>query len=877
MIGRIHMSKKVLIIGGVAGGATAAARLRRLDESLQIIVFERGEYISYANCGLPYHVGDVIKDREALLLQTPEGMKAKYNIEVRVSNEVISIDRENKKIQVKKVRTGETYEELYDILLIATGSSPLKPPIPGIDGPGIFSLWTVPDTDRIKNYITQKKPKRAAVIGGGFIGLEMAENLHAAGCDVTVVEMMDQVMAPLDFEMAQLLHENMKLNKVRLELGNGVKQFDQADGVTTITLQNGAAVEADIVILSIGIKPNSGLAKDAGLAVNARGGVIVDEYLRTSDPSIYAVGDVIEVEEFIFKEKTMIPLAGPANKQGRICADNIAIDAGVRKGELQKYNGTQGTSIAKVFDLSAGATGVNEKTLKRKGMVENQDYFTVLINQKSHAGYYPGATPLTLKMLFGRDGKIFGAQVIGQEGVDKRVDVIATAIRLGATIHDLKELELAYAPPYSSAKDPVNMLGFVAENLLNGTAAFTGWNEIDQLEESGKEDYIVLDVTEEMERMAFQIPGSCHIPLGQLRTRMNELDQSKLVIPYCAIGVRSYNAARTLMQNGYEKVKVFPGGTSFYKSVYHDRYQPVTSQTQGSMAGSSPLQGGADAPKHTAIDPDKIVAKQTIDCSGLQCPGPIMRVFHTIKEMNDGEILQVSATDMGFARDIEAWCRRMGNTLLKAERSGKESIVYIQKGLGAAHVSEGETGAPIVPGKATGSGSGNPLSGGHHSVGASALPQGKTLIVFSGDLDKVLASFIIANGAAAMGRPVTMFFTFWGLNALRKQDKQSIKKPFIDKMFGAMMPRGTKKLKLSKMNMGGMGTAMMKKVMNDKNIDSLEGLMKQAMFNGVKLVACTMSMDVMGITKEELIDGIEYAGVAAYLGDAEESNVNLFV
>ncbi|MDF3000754.1 MAG: pyridine nucleotide-disulfide oxidoreductase [Bacillota bacterium] len=861
------MSKKVLIIGGVAGGATAAARLRRLDESLQIIIFERGEYISYANCGLPYHVGDVIKDREALLLQTPEGMKAKYNIDVRVSNEVIFIDRENKKIQVKKVRTGETYEESFDILLIATGSSPLKPPIPGIDGPGIFSLWTVPDTDRIKNYITQTKPKRAAVIGGGFIGLEMAENLHAAGCDVTVVEMMDQVMAPLDFEMAQLIHENMKLNKVRLELENGVKQFDHADGVTAITLQNGAVVEADIVILSIGIKPNSGLAKDAGLALNAKGGVIVDEYLRTSDPSIYAVGDVIEVEEFIFKEKTMIPLAGPANKQGRICADNIAIDAGVRAGELQKYKGTQGTSIAKVFDLSAGATGVNEKALKRRGMVENQDYFTVLINQKSHAGYYPGATPLTLKMLFGKDGKIFGAQVIGQEGVDKRVDVIATAIRLGATVHDLKELELAYAPPYSSAKDPVNMLGFVAENLLNGTAAFTGWNEIDQLEESSKEDYVILDVTEEMERIAFQIPGSCHIPLGQLRKRMHELDQSKLIIPYCAIGVRSYNAARTLMQNGFEKVKVFPGGTNFYKSVYHDRYQPVSAQAQGD----------ADAPDHTAIDPDKIVAKQTIDCSGLQCPGPIMRVFHTIKEMNDGEILQVSATDMGFARDIEAWCRRMGNTLLKAERSGKESIVFIQKGLGAAHVSEGETGAPIVPGKATGTGGGNPLSGGHHAAGAAALPQGKTLIVFSGDLDKVLASFIIANGAAAMGRPVTMFFTFWGLNALRKQENQGIKKPFIDKMFGAMMPRGTKKLKLSKMNMGGMGTAMMKKVMNDKNIDSLESLMKQAMFNGVKLVACTMSMDVMGITKEELIDGIEYAGVAAYLGDAEESNVNLFV
>lgn len=887
------MSKKVLIIGGVAGGATAAARLRRLDESLEIIIFERGEYISYANCGLPYHVGDVIKDREALLLQTPEGMKAKYNIEVRVSNEVMAIDRENKKIQVKKVRTGDTYEENYDILLIATGSSPLKPPIPGIDGPGIFSLWTVPDTDRIKNYIAQKKPKRAAVIGGGFIGLEMAENLHAAGCDVTVVEMMDQVMAPLDFEMAQLIHENMRLNNVRLELGNGVKQFDHTDGVTAITLQNGAVVEADIVILSIGIKPNSSLAKDAGLVLNARGGVVVDEYLRTSDPSIYAVGDVIEVEEFIFKDRTMIPLAGPANKQGRICADNIAIDAGVRKGSLQKYRGTQGTSIAKVFDLSAGATGVNEKALKRRGMQVDQDYFTVLINQKSHAGYYPGATPLTLKMLFGTDGKIFGAQVIGQEGVDKRIDVIATAIRLGATIYDLKELELAYAPPYSSAKDPVNMLGFVAENLLNGTAAFTGWNEIDQLEESGKEDYVVLDVTEEMERMAFQIPGSCHIPLGQLRKRMDELDQGKLVIPYCAIGVRSYNAARTLMQNGFEQVKVFPGGTSFYKSVYHDRYQASPSQIQGNPAstaslsgqrdastqanpGGNPSQDGADAPDHTIIDLDKIVAKQTIDCSGLQCPGPIMRVFHTIKEMHDGEILQVSANDMGFARDIEAWCRRMGNTLLKAERSGKESIVYIQKGLGAAHVSEGETGAPVVRGRNTGSGSGNMISGGQNT-NTSPLPQGKTLIVFSGDLDKVLASFIIANGAAAMGRPVTMFFTFWGLNALRKQENQGVKKPFIDKMFGAMMPRGMKKLKLSKMNMGGMGTAMMKKVMKDKNIDSLESLMKQAMFNGVKLVACTMSMDVMGITKEELIDGIEYAGVAAYLGDAEESNVNLFV
>jgi len=423
------MSKKVLIIGGVAGGATTAARLRRLDESLEIIMFERGEYISYANCGLPYHIGNVIKEREALLLQTPEAMKAKFDIDVRVNNEVLSIDRDKKTVRVKKVKTNEEYEESYDVLVISTGSSPLKPPIPGIDGPGIYTLWTVPDTDRIKKYVAEQKPKRAAVIGGGFIGLEMAENLHAVGCDVTVVEMMSQVMAPIDFEMAQLVHENMRMNHVRLELNNGVKQFDHIDGVTTITLQDGKTVETDLVILSIGIRPNSQLAKDCGLELNTKGGIVVNEYLKTSDPDIYAVGDVIEVEEFVFKNKTMIPLAGPANKQGRICANNIAKEAGHLGGDLEKYKGTQGTSIAQVFDLSVAATGVNEKTLKALGKEINKDYFVALINQKFHAGYYPGATPLTLKLLFGKDGKIFGAKIVGQDGADKRTDTIATTMR----------------------------------------------------------------------------------------------------------------------------------------------------------------------------------------------------------------------------------------------------------------------------------------------------------------------------------------------------------------------------------------------------------------------------------------------------------------
>lgn len=855
------MNKKILIIGGVAGGASTAARLRRLDESMEIIMFERGEYISYANCGLPYHIGNVIKERDALLLQTPEAVKAKFDIDVRVNNEVTSIDRDKKTVTVKNVKTGEEYEESYDVLVISTGSAPLKPPIPGIDGPGIFTLWTIPDTDRIKKYLAEHNPKRAAVIGGGFIGLEMAENLHTAGCEVTVVEMMDQVMAPVDFEMAQMVHENMRMNRIHLELKNGVKQFEQKNGVTAITLQDGKVIEADLVILSIGIRPNSQLAKDCGLELNAKGGIVVNEYLKTSDSDIYAVGDVIEVEEFVSQGRTMIPLAGPANKQGRICADNIAKEAGSLSGTLEKYKGTLGTSIAQVFDLSVAATGVNEKTLKSWGKELNKDYFVALINQKSHAGYYPGATSMTLKMIFGKDGKIFGAQIVGQEGVDKRIDTIATTMRLGGTVYDLAELELAYAPPYSSAKDPVNMLGFVADNILQGMVSFLDWREMDELEKSDRNDYIILDVTEEMERMAFMIPNSLHIPLGQLRNRMNELDKSKLIILYCSIGVRSYNAARMLMNSGFEKVKVMPAGTGFYKALRHDRDMTDTAKHSHLSEGGSNImnQNNNTAGSH-GIDPAKIVAKQTLDCSGLQCPGPIMRVFQTINEMSDGEILQVSATDMGFARDIEAWCKRMDHTLLKSERKGKETIVYIQKGRGAGFVSESDIAAPII-----------------HSGSHAPLPQGKTLIVFSGDLDKVLASFIIANGAAAMGRPVTMFFTFWGLNALRKNEKQSVRKPFMDAMFGAMMPRGTSRLTLSNMNMGGMGTAMMKKVMKDKNIDSLEDLMKQAMFNGVKIVACTMSMDVMGITKEELIDGIEYAGVAAYLGDAEESNVNLFI
>lgn len=824
------MRKKTVIIGGVAGGATTAARLRRKDESMEIVLLERGEYISYANCGLPYHVGDVIKNRESLLLQTPEAMKKKFNIDVRVQNEAVKINPEDQTVTIKDLKKGIEYEESYDYLVIATGSSPVVPPIPGIDGPDIYTLWTVPDTDRIKKVIEIKKPKTAAVIGGGFIGLEMAENLNRAGLQVSIVEMQDQVMAPLDFEMAQLLHENIEMNGVSLLLGDGVASFEHKDGKTLITLNSGKELQTDMVLLSIGVRPNSELAGEAGLKLNGRGGILVDEMLRTSEENIYAVGDIIEVENYVLKEPAMIPLAGPANKQGRICADNIA-------GGQKKYKGTLGTSVAQVFDLTAGAAGVNEKTLIRKGKVRGKDYETVLINQKSHAGYYPGAVPVTLKLLFDLDGNILGAQAVGQEGVDKRIDVLAGAMRSGNTIYNLEELELAYAPPYSSAKDPVNMLGFTAENVLEKMVSFMSCRELDdRIETEGWEkDLTILDVTEEMERMVFYIPGSVHIPLGQLRQRMSELPKDRLIVTYCAVGVRSYNAARILEQNGFSDVKVLEGGTSFYQSMHYKDSQSSACREEEQL-------------KVAEAEPKEV---RLVDCCGLQCPGPIMKVHETLESMEDGETVKVAATDMGFPRDIESWCQRTGNTLVKKERDGKQNVVFIKKGKEGQELCA--AAADIISG------------------------QGKTMVVFSGDMDKALASFIIANGAAAMGRPVTMFFTFWGLNILRKPEKQHVKKSAVEKMFGAMMPRGSRKLKLSKMNMGGMGTKMMKRVMREKNVETLENLMKQAMENGVKLVACTMSMDVMGIRKEEIIDGVEFAGVASYLGDAENSDVNLFI
>ncbi|RHW41456.1 CoA-disulfide reductase [Neobacillus notoginsengisoli] len=547
------MGKKVLIVGGVAGGATAAARLRRLDEKADIILFERGEYISFANCGLPYYIGGTITNRDKLLVQTIEGMTNRFNLDIRNLSEVTKIHRDRKTVEVKNLKTGETYEESYDKLILSPGASPIKPPIPGIEeAEALFTLRNIPDTDKIKAYADEKKPRKATVIGGGFIGIEMAENLWDLGIEVTVVEMGNQVMAPFDVEMASILHGHMIEKGVNLILEDGVSSFEQNG--KAIVLNSGRKIETDMIILAIGVRPENKLAAEAGLRTGERGGIVVNEYLQTDDPDIYAIGDAIEVTDYINGKPTQIPLAWPANRQGRLAADHIS-------GLAAKYNGTLGTSIAKVFDLAAGATGNNEKTLNRLGI----PYEVVHVHPGSHAGYYPGAAPIALKLIFDKEtGKIFGAQAIGKNGVDKRIDVIATAIKGDLTIYNLPALELSYAPPYSSAKDPVNIAGYAAMNIADGLVEAVQWHEIDEIVADGG---MLIDVREHSEREKGYIEGSICIPLGELRERASELPKDETVYVSCQVGLRGYLAARILSQHGI-KVKNLDGGYKTYSSVY---------------------------------------------------------------------------------------------------------------------------------------------------------------------------------------------------------------------------------------------------------------------------------------------------------------------
>lgn len=542
---------KVIIIGGVAGGASAAARLRRLDENVEIIMFEKGRYISYANCGLPYYIGGIIKDKDSLEVQTPEKLRSKLNIDVRINSEVKMINRKEKTVEVYDIENDKTYIETYDKLILSSGAEPIKPPIPGIESERIFTLRNIPDTLRIKKFVDDMKPKMAMLIGAGFIGLEVAENLYLRGIKITVVELADQVIGALDFEMAAIVHQHLKSKNVELYLKDSVEKFEDKGDHIVATLKSGRERKFDMVVMGIGVKPENALALSADLEIGERGGIVVDDHLRTSDKDIYAIGDVIEVKDTVNNTKTQIPLAGPANRQGRMVADNVA-------GRNEEYPGTQGTSIVKIFDITVATTGNNEKTLKRLGV----DYEKSFTHSASHAGYYPGAVPISIKLLFAKsDGQILGSQIIGYEGVDKRIDVISTAIYGKMTTYDLEKLELAYAPPYSSAKDPVNIAGYVASNILKGDLRVFHWDGVKNID---MKNDILLDVRPKDEYDTYHLNGAINIPVKDLRHRLDELPRNKDIFIYCNVGLNAYLAYRILHLNGYKKIKSLSGSLMTY-------------------------------------------------------------------------------------------------------------------------------------------------------------------------------------------------------------------------------------------------------------------------------------------------------------------------
>lgn len=814
---------KVLIVGGVAGGATVAARLRRIDENAQIVLFERGEYVSYANCGLPYHIGGTISNRDRLFVQTVDGFISRFNIDIRVKSEVVGINTQNKSVSVHDLANGVTYQETYDKLVISAGAEPIKPPIPGIDDDRIFSLRSVPDMDQIKNYIDKHQPKKAIVIGGGFIGLEMAENLHDAGLEVSLVERLNQVMAPIDYSMAALVHQHLFQKGISLFLEENVVKFESESNGLKVKLESDKELTADMVILSIGVRPEIKLAKEAGITIGNLGGITVDDFMQTSDSDVYALGDAVEIYNPVINKHALIPLAGPANKQGRIVADNIL------EGNKHKYNGTIGTSIAKVFDLTVATAGVSAKILKREGI----EYISSFTHGNSHAGYYPDALPLSVKILFSPvEGKLYGAQVVGFDGVDKRIDLLAQVIKNNGTIYDLQEIEHAYAPPYSSAKDPVNMAGFVAENILKKKVNIVQWRDIEKLDTATS---LLIDSRTAEEFNMGHIDGAVNIPVDDIRSRLDEIPKDKKIVIYCAVGLRGYIASRILMQYGYTNVFNLSGGYKTYSCAISD------------MATPNPCISKNIEDDGNMTETNSKVKTINIDACGLQCPGPIMQLKKNYDQIGLGDRLEIKVTDQAFGEDLNGWCRMMGAKLVDIDNSGGVITATVEK---AAK---------------------NECSASANSA------DDKTLVVFSDDLDRALASFVIANGAAASGKKVSIFFTFWGLNVIKKVKKPPVKKDFLGKMFGMMLPSSSKKLGLSQMNMAGMGSKMMRYIMKSKNIDSLESLMQQAKDNGVEFIACSMSMDVMGIKKEELLDDITIGGVAAYLDRAENANMNLFI
>ncbi len=815
-------NSKFIIIGGVAGGATAAARIRRNTEQAEIILFEKGEHISYANCGLPYYLGGVIEERERLFVQTPESFGKRFNIDVRVNSEVIGIDTIEKQVHIR-TSDGREYTESYDKLLLSPGASPVRPPLPGIDSEGIFTLRNVTDTDRIKSYMQQKEVKNAVIVGGGFIGLEMAENLHHRGIRVSIVEMGHQVMSPIDFSMASLVHKQLQEKGILLFLGQTVESFTDNSGKVTVHLKSGIKLESDLVLLSIGVKAETTLARKAGLRLGEMQGIYVNKHMQTSDENIYAVGDAIEYPHPTTGKPWLNFLAGPANRQARIAADNMVF------GNVLSYEGSIGTSIAKVFDITVASTGLPGKRLKQMGI----PYLSATTHASSHASYYPGALPMSIKITFSpTDGRLYGAQIVGYDGVDKRIDQYALFIKKGGTTEELTLLEQAYAPPYSSAKDPVAITGYIAGNILSGKMTPLYWRELSETDISR---ITLVDVRTREEFELGTIPGAINIPLEELRERMKELPMERPVYLFCSVGLRGYLASNILKDNGYRDVRNLIGGLKTYDTSTMQLLPATTPDNNKAGENQAPHSCQATTIK--------------VDACGIQCPGPILKLKKTIETVKAGERIEISATDSGFPRDAEAWCHTTGNIFIdKHSENGIHHVVIEKSNTGARETDN-----------------------------VNKEEKGKTLILFSDDLDKAIATFVLANGAAATGKKVSIFFTFWGLNAIKKAKKPKVKKDVFGKMFGWALPSDSTKLSLSKMSMMGFGAKIMRYLMRKKNAASLEELRVQAIENGVEFIACQMSMDVMGIDRDELLDNVVVGGVATYMDRAEQANVNLFI
>ena len=736
--------KRVVIVGGVAGGASAAARLRRLNGDLEIIIFEKGSYVSFANCGLPYHIGEVIQNRESLLLQTPESLKARFNIDVRVNSEVIEVNSSEKKIKVK-MDDGREMDEKFDFLILAPGAKPLVPNIKGIENSKILTLRNMNDMDKIKEKLGSKNIKRAVVVGGGYVGVETAENISHLGITTTLIEAAPNILAPFDGEMVNILEYEIVNNGINLMTGEKVIEFREKNRGIEIILESNKVVETDIVILAIGVIPDTKFLSNSGVLLGEKGHILVNDKLETNIPGIYAVGDAILVKNYITNESSAIPLAGPANRQGRIVAGNI-------ENRNEKYKGSLGTAIIKVFGLTGASTGLNERAVKRL----NISYERIYLHPNDHASYYPGATPISIKLIYEKgSGKILGAQVIGIKGVDKFIDVIATTIKFGGKLEDLAELELAYAPPFSSAKSPINMAGFVGLNLEEGLVEQI---VMEDLKNYDKNKQIILDVREEVEVATGKIDNSINIPLSELRKRFIELPKDKEILIYCAVGLRGYIASRFLLQNGY-RVKNIAGGI---KSKIKDIHFIDKSNNQNKIESASIIEG------------------EYLDLSGLSCLGPLVKIKERIDNLKEEEILKVKVSDPGFYNDIQSWCKTTKNSLLSLEKKNG----YIFATLKKSGVTKNNDNKIIE------------------------TKDGVTIVVFSGDLDKAIAAFIIANGALAMGKKVTMFFTFWGLSILKRKNLE--KKSWIEKMFAMMLPKNSNQLPISKMNFFGIGAKLIR-------------------------------------------------------------------